>query len=94
MSRIMLSSLICAAFGFFCQPGQAPGQDLTRRPVEMVSGAAVIIDGDSLRIGSAEVRLQAIMRLKWARNAEKLGKSRFAARRRGGGSPRSSAGRP
>ncbi len=56
----MLAAIICSAFGFFCQPGQAPGQNLTRPASPIVSGTTTILDGDSLRVGTEEVRLQAI----------------------------------
>lgn len=58
-SRRMLAALICAAFGFLCLPGQAPGQE-SGASLPPIVGRARVIDGDTIEIGSRMIRLQGI----------------------------------
>jgi endonuclease YncB( thermonuclease family) len=83
--KTMLSTTICALFGFFCQPGQAPVQSIGKPAVQVVIGAAVVLDGDSLRIGTEEVRLLAIDAPEMAQKCGEAGREwpcGIAARRR------------
>jgi endonuclease YncB( thermonuclease family) len=55
----MLAALICAAFGFLCLPGQAPGQE-SGASLPPIVGRARVIDGDTIEIGGRMIRLQGI----------------------------------
>jgi endonuclease YncB( thermonuclease family) len=52
--------LICAWFGFLCHAGQAAAQDAAVPKAHVIIGMAQVIDGDSIRIGDQQIRLQAI----------------------------------
>jgi endonuclease YncB( thermonuclease family) len=55
--------LICSLFGFFCAPGQAPGQqEFYDRQAAMppISGKATVSDGDTIEIGGRKIRFQGI----------------------------------
>jgi hypothetical protein len=55
--------LTCSLFGFFCTPGQAPGQqEFYDRQAAMppIIGKATVSDGDTLEIGGRQIRLPGI----------------------------------
>jgi endonuclease YncB( thermonuclease family) len=55
--------LICSLFGFFCLPGQAPGQQAfyaNQNAMPPIIGRATVSDGDTVEIGGRKIRFQGI----------------------------------